>query len=61
MKPPLMDMTAASAHLGITKNTLYSWVSQKRVPHVKIGRLTKFIQSDIDAWIEKQKVAPFEY
>ena len=55
----LMDILAAANHLGVTKNTLYSWVSQKRIPYVKIGRLVKFDRDDIDAWIESQKIEPY--
>ena len=61
MSPALMDMSAASTQLGVTKNTLYSWVSQKKIPYVKIGRLVKFDQRDIDAWVEGNKVKPRSY
>ncbi len=61
MKPPLMDMPTAAEHLGVTKNTLYAWVSQKRIPYVKIGRLTKFDERDIDNWIEERKVRAISY
>ena len=57
----LMDIKETSEYLGCTVNTLYSWTSQKRIPYVKIGRLTKFDQMDIDAWIENNKVKPFTY
>jgi len=59
MKQPLMDMSMVAGQLGVTKNTLYAWVSQKRIPYVKIGRLVKFDRDDIDAWVEQQKVRPY--
>ena len=61
MSMPLMDISSAALHLGITKNTLYSWVSQQRIPYVKMGRLVKFDRTDLDAWIESNKVRPHPY
>jgi len=61
MTPSLIDMKTVSEQLGVTKNTLYSWCCQKKIPYVKIGRLTKFDQKDIDAWVEARKIKPFEF
>jgi len=37
----------------ISVNTLYSWVSQKKIPYIKCGRLTKFDKKIIDRLIER--------
>lgn len=50
----LLDTTEASQFLGISKNTLYEWVVQKKIPHVKVGRLVKFVKVDLEAWIKKR-------
>jgi excisionase family DNA binding protein len=50
----LLDMNEASEFLGISKNTLYEWVVQKKVPFVKVGRLTKFKKEALDAWLEQR-------
>ncbi len=42
-----MDIREASRFLGVSSGTLYVWVCQKRIPYVKIGRLTKFDPKDI--------------
>jgi len=57
----LIDVKETADYLGCTVSTLYSWVSQKKIPYVKIGRLVKFDQCDIDAWIEERKVKPYSY
>ena len=57
----LLDIGEASKVLGVSSGTLYVWVCQKRIPYVKIGRLTKFDPKDITAWITERKVEPFEY
>ena len=50
----LLDMNEASEFLGISKSTLYEWVVQKKVPFLKVGRLTKFKKEALDAWLEAE-------
>ena len=57
----LLGIEETAEHLGITPNTLYAWVSQKRIPYVKIGRLLKFDPRDIETWIEGRKVKAISY
>ncbi len=38
-------------HLGVSKDTIYSWISNKKIPGHKIGRLWKFKVSEVDAWV----------
>lgn len=40
-----------AAHLGITKDTVYSWVAEKGMPAHKVGRLWKFQVSEVDGWV----------
>ena len=42
--------------MGVSPNTLYQWVSQRRFPFVKMGRLTRFDIRQLDAWIERNEV-----
>jgi excisionase family DNA binding protein len=56
MQKRLITIKEASEYLGISKNTLYSWVSQKKIDYVKIGRLTKFDLKVIDKFIENGSV-----
>ena len=46
----------AASYLGCTPCTLRVWVSQRRVPHVKVGRLTRILKSDLDAWLAQRRV-----
>lgn len=43
---------------GLSVQTLYTMVSQQRIPFVKMGWLTKFDLKAIDAWIERHSVKP---
>ena len=38
----LIDIEHVSEHLGVKVNTVYSWVNQRKIPYVKVGRLIKF-------------------
>jgi len=49
----LIDINELSEYTGLSKNTIYSWVSQRKIPFVKCGRLTKFDLQRIDEWIEE--------
>ena len=50
----LLDTNEAAEFLGISKNTLYEWVIQKKGPFVKVGRLTKFKKEALEAWLEQR-------
>ena len=56
MQKRLLTIKEASEYLGISVNTLYSWVSQKKIDYVKIGRLTKIELEVIDKFIENNSV-----
>ena len=45
-------------YLGISINTVYSWVCLRKIPYVKIGRLVKFDLKEIDKWILPFKQDP---
>lgn len=52
----LLSTTETAEFLGISKNTLYEWIIQKKIPHFKVGRLVKFKKEDLDAWLKKKKM-----
>lgn len=55
-KRRLLDIKAAATYLGLSHHTLYTMVSQRRIPFVKVGRLTKFDLQALDAWIKNNTV-----
>jgi excisionase family DNA binding protein len=54
----LLNIQEASEYVGLSVHTLYTMVSQRRIPFVKIGRLTKFDVGLLEAWIKKNTVMP---
>jgi excisionase family DNA binding protein len=54
----LFGNEAAAAYLGVTPRTLEVWRCTKRhqIPYIKVGRLVKYRQSDLDNWLAAQTV-----
>lgn len=50
------DNDTAAAYIGCTPLTLRQWVSRRRVPFVRCGRLVRFRKCDLDEWLEKNRV-----
>lgn len=57
----LIGIQDVSERLGVSTNTIYAWISQKRIPHYKVGRLVKFNTTEIDQWIAAKKVEIVEF
>ncbi|MBN1353806.1 MAG: helix-turn-helix domain-containing protein [Candidatus Omnitrophica bacterium] len=49
----LLNIEELSVFLGIKKSTLYTWIHEKRIEYIKVGRLVKFDKHKINAWLEK--------
>ncbi|MFZ1383245.1 MAG: helix-turn-helix domain-containing protein [Scrofimicrobium sp.] len=51
MAEPWLSADGIAAHLGVTKDTVYTWIAEKAMPAHKVGRLWKFQASEIDDWV----------
>jgi excisionase family DNA binding protein len=49
-----------SAYLKIKDKTLYYLVERGSIPHYRVGKLVRFKQSEIDAWMETKRAKTFE-
>ncbi len=57
MENEFLTYKQASDLLQIQIGTLYSLVSQKRIPHIRIsGRMVRFQKSEMESWIKKLEV-----
>lgn len=54
----LVDVGVVAGYLDVAPDTIYTMVSQRRIPFVKVGRLLKFDLSAIDGWIRRNSVMP---
>lgn len=50
----LIGIRELSEYLGVSKNTVYSWVYHDKIPYSKVGRLLRFDLSKIDLWIDEE-------
>jgi len=56
MIPSLMSVKDLAITLGIAEDTIRHWVSERRIPFVKVGRRTLFDPREIGRWIEANTV-----
>ncbi len=40
-------------YLGIKRDTVYKWISEKGMPAHKVGRLWKFKKDEVDMWVRE--------
>lgn len=54
----LLTYAQAAQLIGIPINTLYALVSQRRIPHVRLGpRFVRFPKDQLLAWVQSKAVA----
>ncbi len=51
----MLDIHELSKELKISESGIYQWVSQKKIPFVKMGRAVRFDPEDIKKWLEEKK------
>lgn len=44
-------------YLGVSKDTVYGWISKREMPAHKVGRLWKFKADEVDEWVRNGKAA----
>ena len=49
-----MNIREASHYLGISREALYKYVHQEKIPAFKLGNRWKFKKTVLDRWMEKQ-------
>jgi excisionase family DNA binding protein len=52
--PEVMDIREAAQYLGISRETLYKYVSGDKVPAFKLGNRWRFKKTVLDRWMENQ-------
>lgn len=52
----LFTIREAAQYTGLSPSTLYSWVWQKKIPYVKLGKAVRFDVADLDKFIELHRI-----
>lgn len=56
MEKRLLNIDELVEYISVPKGTIYNWISQKKLPYIKMGRRIKFDKQDIDKFIETKKI-----
>jgi len=46
-----LSVDEIAEYLGVSKDTIYTWVTAKSLPGHKVGRFWKFKRQDVDDWV----------
>ena len=57
MQEQWLSVDEIAAHLGVNPDTIYKWIERKKMPAHKVGRLWKFLASQVDQWVKGGKAA----
>lgn len=58
VSPKLLTIREVAGMLGVNVRTVYRLLAALEFPKpIKVGRLTRFIEGDVIAWIERRRLA----
>ncbi len=60
MQERWLSVEEIAAHLGVNRDTIYKWIDRKKMPGHKVGRLWKFLASEVDLWVKRGLAAQKE-
>lgn len=46
-----VSVDTIAAHLGVSRDSIDSWIEQKGFPAHRVGRLLRFKLSEVDQWV----------
>jgi len=55
-----LSVEEIAEYLGVSKDTVYAWISKRNMPAHRIGRLWKFKTDEVDEWVRSRGAAENE-
>lgn len=52
----IMNIYELSEKLQVSVSGIYTWVNQKKIPFIKVGRLVRFDSDKIDQWLSENEI-----
>jgi excisionase family DNA binding protein len=52
-----LSVDEIAEYLGVSKDTIYTWISSRSLPGHRVGRFWKFKRDEVDHWVHKGKAA----
>ena len=50
----LLNVEELAQYLNLQKQTIYNWLSQRKISGIKIGGVWRFDKREIDKWLRAQ-------
>ncbi len=51
----LMDVDELADYLRLKKQTIYNWLSDRKISGIKVGGVWRFDRREISAWLKTRK------
>ena len=55
MQDRWLSVEEIAQYLGVSRDTIYTWVDRTDIPAHKVGRLWKFRKEEVDDWVKSGK------
>ena len=55
MKETIYTVPEVAAYLKICKSKLYAMIRHGEIPHIKIGKNVRILESDLEEWLMEQR------
>lgn len=52
----MVNVTGVASILGVKVWTIRQWVSMRKIPFYRVGRLVRFKVSELERWVDANKV-----
>ncbi|WP_175983516.1 methylation-associated defense system helix-turn-helix domain-containing protein MAD1 [Burkholderia vietnamiensis] len=46
-----LSVEEIAEYLGVSKDTVYAWISKRSMPAHRVGKLWKFKADEVDRWV----------
>ena len=56
MDKRFINIPDLACYLGISQNTLRSWIWRRLIPSHRFGRLVRFDLREIDTWVKERRI-----
>ena len=50
----LLDVDELAKYLKLQKQTIYNWLSQRKISGIKLGGVWRFDKREVDKWLRSQ-------
>ena len=52
MDDSYLSVEQIAEYLGVSRDTVYTWIAAKEMPAHRLGRLWKFKKEEVDSWVK---------